>query len=339
MRPELRGKNSTRKLIQGGVLFNKIHMRSAVMLALCLMALFLSASCGGNGNEASTSEGGKIKVVASFYPMAEFARQIGKDKVEVTTLISPGVEPHDYDPMPQDIAGIHKSRMFVYNGAGLEPWADRIGGDAAADGVTVVSASDGIDLMTKDPGSGAGSASSPQTSSYDPHVWLDPVLAAQEVDNIKNGLIQADPGNRAAYETNANDFKSELNDLDNQYRHGLADCARNDIVTSHQAFKYLANRYGLNVVAIAGLSPDEEPSPQKLAEVSRFARANNVEYIFFETLVSPKLSETIASEIGVKTLVFNPLEGLTDDEIALGQNYISVQKENLDHLRLALDCK
>jgi zinc transport system substrate-binding protein len=278
----------------------------------------------------------KVRVTASFYSMAEFARQVGGDKVEVSTLVAPGVEPHDYDPTPQDIAGVHESRVFIYNGAGLEPWADKIGDELRSNGVVVVDASDGLSLMSKD--AAEAGESSAGSSNFDPHVWLDPVLAGQEADRIKEGLIQADPQNRDAYEANAASFKGRLDELDDAYRNYLAGCSRRDIVVSHQAFKYLASRYNLNVVAISGLSPDEEPSPQKLAEVAEFARAGDVHFIFFETLVSPRLSDTIASEVGARTLVFNPLEGLTDEEIARGEDYLSVQRENLENLRTALDC-
>ncbi len=274
---------------------------------------------------------GRLAVTASFYTMAELTRQVGGDKIDVTTIIKPGVEPHDYEPTPQDIAAIHNSKLFVYNGASLELWADKIGNELASEGIVVVRASDGINLV---PGSAEGEGA----PSFDPHVWLDPVLAAREVDNIKDGLIKADPGNRKTYEQNATSYKAKLADLDREFRTGLANCGRSDIVTSHQAFAYLGRRYGLDVMAISGLSPDEEPSPEKLAQVAQFARQHNVKYIFFEKLVSPKLSQTIASEVGAKTLVVDPLEGLTQDEINQGKNYLSIQRQNLANLRLALNC-
>lgn len=305
---------------------------SAVIVALALGLIFKIVLSDG-----LPSSEGKVRVSATFYPMAEFARQVGGDLVEVTTLVSPGIEPHDHDPTPQDMAGVHKSRVFIYNGAGFEPWAEKISDELSSGGVVIVNASDGIELMTRD--GGESEDGSGTNSSYDPHVWLDPILASRQVDNIKKGLIEADPQNEAAYEANASAFKDKLADLDNAYRTGLADCGRVDIVTSHQAFKYLAARYDIKVMAISGLSPDEEPSPQRLAEIAQFARRNDVQYIFFETLVSPKLAETIADELGVKTLVFNPLEGLTEQEIAEGMDYLSVQRDNLEKLRTSLDCK
>jgi zinc transport system substrate-binding protein len=165
------------------------------------------------------------------------------------------------------------------------------------------------------------------------------VLAGKQADNIAAGMAKADPNNAEAYKANAAEYKRKLLVLDGDFRTGLAQCARRDIVTSHQAFAYLGGRYGLEVKPISGISPDEEPSPQKLAEVAQFVRVNRVKFIFFETLASPKLSETIARETGAKTIVFNPLEGLSDAEMAQGKNYLSVQRENLENLRIALDCK
>jgi zinc transport system substrate-binding protein len=265
---------------------------------------------------------GKVRVTASFYPVAEFARQVGGDKVDVSTLVKPGVEPHDYDPTPQDLKGLYSSRLFVYNGAGLEKWLDRVKPDLKDNNVATVDASTGIELRP-----------------MDPHIWLDPVLAQKEVDNISAGLQKVDPSNASYYQARAKDYKTQLATLDSSYRSGLAQCTRHDIVTSHQAFGYLGSRYGLDVLAISGLSPDEEPTPQQLGDAATFAREHQVKYIFFETLVSPKLSETLAKEVGAQTLVFNPLEGLTDDEIAAGDNYVTVQQENLKNLRIALDCK
>jgi zinc transport system substrate-binding protein len=303
----------------------------ALVLVLMIRGIWLT--------ESGRAPEDKLSVTASFYPMAEFTRQVGGDKVDVTTLISPGVEPHDFDPTPQQIAGVYQSRVFIYNGAGLEPWADRLRSELESDGVVVVDASAGIGLRSKETGTREPGSPGGAYSSFDPHIWLDPVLAAREVDNIKQGLIVADPGNRETYEVNAETYKRKLDELDKEFREALAGCSRGEIITSHQAFNYLADRYGLNVITISGLSPNEEPSPQKLAEVTSFANENDVKYIFFETLASPKLADTIAAETGAQTLVLNPLEGLNDEEIAAGKDYITVQKENIQNLRTALGCE
>jgi zinc transport system substrate-binding protein len=283
--------------------------------------------------QASPAHSNKLQVTATFYPMAEFARQVGGKNAAVTTLVKPGIEPHDYEPTPQDVAAIYKSKLFVYNGAGLERWVDKIQNDLAHTGTFVVDATYNVKLLGKDP------SDTENTSATDPHVWMDPALAVQEVQNVLKGFIATDPKNVETYQANAKAYIAQLNALNQEFKTGLNRCQSHDIVTSHQAFSYLANEYGLHAVGIAGLSPDNEPSPQKLAEIADFARANNVHYIFFETLVSPKLSQTIASEVGAQTIAFNPLEGLTPQEAKAGKNYISVQKDNLQALRTALNCK
>lgn len=273
-----------------------------------------------------------LQITASFYPMAEFARQVAGNRATVHTLIGPGVEPHDYEPTPKDIAQIYKSSVLVYNGAGLEPWITKIGKEAQANGVTLAETSKGINLLAKDP---AAEGNSPT----DPHIWMDPVLAIQQVASIKAALVKADPAGRPTYEANAASYTKQLEQLDTQFRNGLAQCQLRDIVTSHQAFAYLAQRYNLRALAISGLSPDDEPSPQELAAAANFAQSHRITHIFFETLVSPKLSQTIAKEVGAQTIVFNPLEGLTQDEIKSGKNYLTVQQANLQALQIALHCK
>jgi zinc transport system substrate-binding protein len=285
-------------------------------------------------NRASLHKGKSdaIQVTATFYPLAEFARQVGGDRVQVTTLIKPGVEPHDYDPTPRDVAGIYKSAMFVYNGAGLEPWVGKVQKDLRAGNVMMVDASSQIELRQQDP------AEHEAESATDPHIWMDPQLAMKEVDNVRKGLVAVDPKHAYDYIARAEAYTKKLQDLDKAFQSGLANCQSKDIVTSHQAFSYLAARYGLNAVGIAGLSPEDEPTPQKLAEVADFARAHNITHIFFETAVSPKLSETIAHEVGAKTISFDPLESLTSGQIKAGKNYISIQKDNLKSLQTALRC-
>ena len=279
-------------------------------------------------NSGKKASGHQLQVTATFYPMAEFARQVGGDKVTVTTLVKPGVEPHDYDPSPRDVAAIYKSKLLIYNGGGLEAWVGKLQNDLQKQGVTVVQASDGIELRPGDSGS-------PQ----DPHVWMDPVLAIQEVKNIQQALAKVDPSNAKTYNANADKYIQQLTKLDSEFRSGLARCQLTDIITSHQAFKYLAKEYGLNTVGIAGLSPDDEPSPRQMAQAVDFVRQNDIHYIFFESLVSPKLAQSIADETGAQSIVFNPLEGLTQAELDLGQNYITVQQGNLQALRTALSCQ
>jgi len=173
----------------------------------------------------------------------------------------------------------------------------------------------------------------------DPHVWLDPVIFRQEVEIIRDTLIEIDPQNAPAYLANATYLIDSLNELDQRFREGLRSCVKHDVVVSHDAFGYLAREYGFSIIPISGISPDEEPSPKDLARITDLVRAKGLQYIFFETTVSPKLSETIAREVGATTLVLNPLESLTPHEIQSGEQYHSVMGKNLTNLRRALICQ
>ncbi|HYB41086.1 MAG TPA: metal ABC transporter substrate-binding protein [Candidatus Methylomirabilis sp.] len=275
-------------------------------------------------------------VVTSFYPLYDFTRQIAGKSAEVVELVPPGVEPHDWEPSPRDLTRIREARLFIYNGAGLEPWVDRLSLDGRSEAPSMVRASEGLPLLVAQMPPGT-----PEQASIpsDPHVWLDPVLAQSIVETIRAALEKADPANSARYGDGARALTARLQTLDQAYATGLADCARREIVTSHAAFGYLARRYGLTVVPVMGLAPESEPTPARLAAIARFAREHKVKYIFFETLVGPRLAETLAREIGAQPLVFNPIEGLTRDEQAAGKDYVALMEDNLANLRTALECK
>lgn len=301
---------------------NRRFIFAAVVLVVIIIAV---AAVFANLNKKGSEQ--KVTITASFYPLAEFANQVGGDKVTVKNITPAGVEPHDFEPSPQDIVSLQKSKVFVYSGAGFEPWASKVLPDLK--NIAVVNASKGVSLLEAMP---------EEEATTDPHFYLDPVLAQQIVKNIAEKLGEVDPDNKSFYEKNAGVYIEKLALLNKEFQEGLKSRQRNDIITSHAAFAYLAKRYGLRQIPIAGLA-EEEPSPARLAEVAKFARENNVKYIFFETLVDPRLSETIAREVGAKTLVLNPLEGLTPEEQKQGKDYISVMQENLNNLRIALECK
>jgi zinc transport system substrate-binding protein len=270
---------------------------------------------------------GKISVVASFYPLYDFAQAVGGSHITVTNVTPAGAEPHDYEPAPRDLVIAQQAKVFIYDGGTLEPWVDKFLGDYRN---VPVRASDHISLHT--------ATIEGQSGVKDPHFWLDPALAQTIVKNIERGLIQADPNHRSDYTTNANAYIAQLQQLDHDFKTGLSNCQQRQIISSHEAFGYLAERYNFSVTAIAGISPDEEPSAGKLAEIADLAKREHIKYIFFESLVSPRLADTIAQESGAKTLVFDPLEGLTQDAQKQGKNYVSVQRENLANLRIALAC-
>jgi zinc transport system substrate-binding protein len=281
-------------------------------------------------------------VVASFYPLYDFARQIAGDRAEVISLVPAGVEPHDWEPSPRDVARVEKARVFVYNGAGFDAGAECLAKNAAP-GTVVVEATAGLPLVAVDlPGHDKGhdgKAQAKAEAQRDPHVWLDPTLARLQVEAIRAGLAKADPANAEHYASRSAAYATRLTKLHEAMATGLGDCRRREIVVSHAAFTYLAQRYKLLQVPAMGVSPEAEPSPAELARIVRQIRRLKATVVFFETLVSPKLAETLAAEVGAKTMVLNPLEGLTADEEKAGKDYVGVMEENLRNLRVALECR
>jgi zinc transport system substrate-binding protein len=267
----------------------------------------------------------KPLVVASFYPLYEFSRQVAGDRATVVSLVPPGVEPHDWEPSPQEMVDLQKARLFVYNGAGFERWVEAVVKHLSGGNTVVVDATKDLDLLTV-------------RGTIDPHAWLDPVLAQAEVDAIHRGLSDVDPANATAYADNARAFKARLTALDAAFRAGLANCESRDVLTPHAAFAYLARRYGLRLIAVTGLTPEAEPSPPELAALVRQARRQKVRYVFTEPLTSSRLAEAIAREIGARTLVLNPIEGLTKEEAAVGKDYVALMQDNLASLRTGLQC-
>jgi zinc transport system substrate-binding protein len=274
-------------------------------------------------------DNGKVRVTASFYPLYFFTSQIAGDRAEVSNITPAGAEPHDYEPSASDIARMERSDLIVLNGGNLEPWADSIRQNIDSEKTLILNAGDGLISME---------LSEEGKKINDPHVWLSPVLAVQMANEIEKGLSVIDREGAVYYKTNGDILRAKLTSLDAEYKASLGTCKTRNIVTSHEAFGYLAKTYNLTQTAITGVSPDAEPSPKDLARIAKFAKDNKIEYIFFESLVSPKLSETLASEIGAKTLVLNPLEGLTSEEAASGKDYFSEMRNNLANLKIALSC-
>lgn len=309
--------------------------------ALLLTAVLLTG-CGGKS--AVSLADGKVNVITTFYALYDFASRIGGDKANVINLVPAGVEPHEWSPKSGDLKNIGKAQLLVYNGAGFEGWVhDFLDSLKTNSGPAVVVASDGIPLLhgfahedEDEHKHEQGKETHEAESDIDPHVWVSPKSALKMAENIKNGLVQADAANRAYYEANYETLKRQLTDLDAKFAQSLAKASKKEIVVSHQAFGYLARDYGLTQMPIMGLSPDAEPTAQDLKAINDFVKQNNVKYIFFEELVSDRLAKTLASDAGIETMVLNPLEGLTGDEVKAGENYVTVMETNLQNLMKAL---
>jgi zinc transport system substrate-binding protein len=315
---------------------NKMNKKAKILVVLLVIVLALGLYFFKNPKEKTQetpsvpTQAEKIQVVASFYPLYFLSQQIGGDKVEVTNIVPAGVEPHDYEPTVQDMVKMEKSQLLVLNGNGFEAWKENVQKNIDPKKTSIVTAGEGLatQQMTKE-----------GQLRTDPHIWLDPLLLEKMADKILQGFEDADPTNKESYQANANILKAKLKDLDVAYRAGLSNCAEKNFITSHAAFGYLATAYGLTQTSIAGLSPEAEPSSQELAKLVQFAKENKIKYIFFESLVSPKLAQTIATEVGAQTLVLNPIEGLSGEEISQGENYLTVMQANLENLQTALQCK
>jgi len=262
-----------------------------------------------------------LKITTSFYPLAFLAETIGGQQVIVTNLTPPGAEPHDFEPSTRDIAQLEFQDIILLNGGGLEGYMDKIKENIDSKKTSLVIV--GQPLM-----------SDPQ----DPHVWLDPILYKKEAEMVTTAFIQKDPAHTPQYKANMERLAKEVDMLDIEFKQGLHSCKQKNIITSHKAFSYLAARYGLHQITLAGLSPEQEPSTKTLAEVATFAKTNKIRYIFFEELASPVIAETIAREVGAKILMLNPLEGLTQKDCVVGKTYVTIQKENLKNLQIALGC-
>jgi zinc transport system substrate-binding protein len=286
------------------------------------IVLILAALCGllaGCGGDDASDAGGRVRVAASFYPLAEAVRQVGGDRVDVTDLTPPGVEPHDLELSPDDVDAILDADLAVLLTQGFQPAVEDVANDR-----------DGPVLHTL-----SFEASDPDASP-DPHVWLDPTRFAEIVKAIGVALGKVDPPRAAFYKRNAEVYAGTLADLDADFAKGLGgldDCRTRQIITAHAAFGWLAKRYGLDQQAIAGLSPDQEPDPARLAELADLVRENGLTTIFTEELVSPEVAESLAREAGVRTAVLNPLESQPEKG-----DYVSVMRANLDTLEEALGC-
>lgn len=284
------------------------------ILLIMLLALLISG-CADKGTEQD-----KLQVTASFYPMAEFARAIGGDKAQVTTLVPDGAEPHDWEPSPRDLTKIGRSQLFIYNGL-VEPWAEQALQAVAERKVLSVQAGSGL----YDNG-----------SKQDPHVWISPKKAMTEVQRIAEAFCEADAANAAYYQENSRKYLEQLQKLDKQMQEIEASAQKKVFITSHAAFGHLAADYGLQQLAVSGLSPQAEPTPADLQHLAGIVKKEQVGYIFFETLSDPRIAQVLAKETGVKTAVLDPLEGLSEEGRKENLSYIKIMQRNIDNLKLAL---
>jgi zinc transport system substrate-binding protein len=296
----------------------------AAIIVLLLLSMALSGCAEAEKNPADS----KIRIYVSFYPMYFLASEIAGDKAEVISMVPAGAEPHDWEPTPKTVVELSEADMLIYNGAGMEPWIDKILPNIDGKRTRIVNASGGIELLEHD--------ESHEHGAYDPHLWVSPIRFKQQAQNIYDALLEIDPGNSEYYGKNKLELDSRLSDLVKDIWDASKYFKSNVIVVSHEAFGYFAYDFSLEQIAIRGINPQEEPSPSKMAELVRKCREKKVKYIFFEKLTSPKLSEALAREVGAGTLVLNDAAGLSEEDVKSGKDYITVMYENLENLKKAL---
>lgn len=347
-----------------------ILMKSRVLAAAAAAALALAACApSGQPENSTTASPGKtasadqatssgVNVSVAFYPIEFAATKVGGDRIKVSSLTTPGTEPHDLELTPQQIAGLDEADLVIYLG-GFQPAVDKaVEGSKAKhklDLATVIKLHPLTDDHKHDHGTEEGHDHASEEGhdhatekghddghhnhdhgDFDPHYWLDATMMATSVEAIAKELGEIDAANKDTYTANAKTATDELTALDEEYKKGLGSCTVKTIITSHAAFGYLTERYGLEQIGISGLSPNEQPSPARIAEVQEEAKEHGVTTIFFETLTSPEVAESIAGDLGLRTAVLDPLEGVTDE--SPGTDYPSIMKANLKAIQEANGC-
>jgi len=266
--------------------------RKILSIIMIIAALFSLIGCADKNKEIGN---GKISVVASFNPMAELIKAVGGDKVDIYTIVPDGTEPHDFELKAKDIVKLANSKIFVYNGAGMESWAQNAVQASENKGLMVVDASMGCDLIKNG-------------GVVDPHLWLSLKTAKVQALNIKEALVRADPSNKEYYENNYSSFSTSLDELYNEYKTKFDNVKNKNFVTGHAAFAYFCRDFGLKQSSIENVFAEGEPTAKKIAELIEYCRVNKVDTVFMEELASPKVSETLANEIGAKVEKIYTLE-------------------------------
>jgi zinc transport system substrate-binding protein len=323
----------------------------AISTALLLVLL---AACADSGNQDSAEED-KMKIYTTIYPIQYFTEQIGGDQVEVESVLPPGSDAHSFEPTSNQLVDIAKANAFLYSSDELETYAGTIADAIGDDDVTIKQLAGDIDLLPFDEEHDHSDEEAAEEEhdhngeeaaeeehdhgSVDPHYWLDPERAKQMAENIKDSLVELDPDNKAAYEENFTGVAQKLDELDAKFQQAVEGKENKKIIVSHAAYGYWEDHYGIEQIAITGLSPTNEPSQQELENIIHTAEDNKLNYVLFEQNVSPKVATIVQDEIDADVLRIHNLETITEDEVNDGEDYFSLMNNNIDTLEQALTNK
>lgn len=288
-----------------------------IILILAAAAMLLTG-CDSENTDKSDK---RLTACTSFYAIYDFTQKVGGDKVEVINLVPTGTEPHDWEPSSHDMLTVSKADVLFYNGLGMESWIDSVKSSVGEGKAEYVELSEGL----------------AEEGASDPHIWLDPQRVIEITNRIESVLSEKDSTNADYYRRNADAFIAQLTELDKTYSETLSPYGGKSIVVSHEAYSYLCKRYGIEQVAVEGVIPQSEPSPEQMKNIINYINENDIKYIFFEELLSPKVVQTIADATGAQLLELNPFEGLEQEDIDAGADYISVMRDNLENIKLVLE--
>ena len=311
-------------------------------IVMC-MAAFIVASC--QNEQGWMPQPKKPSIVATLFPLYDFAKEIVGDKATVTLLLPPGVEAHSFEPKPGDMITINNADIFLYTGAYMEPWVEKILQATDNKNLIVIDTSKGITLLKstaghEEEGSGQNIRERGEHGVYDPHIWLDFMNAQKMVDSILEGLTRQDPTNKDFYAQNAAVYKTKLRTLDEEFKDALSGCKKNAFVHGgHFAFNYLASRYNLHYISAYGGSPNAEPAPGKIIDLKKFILEHAIKYIYYEELITPRIADILNRETGARLLKLNGAHNIGKDDLKQGKTFIGLMEENLTNLKVGLECQ
>ncbi|HMK60349.1 MAG TPA: metal ABC transporter substrate-binding protein [Dissulfurispiraceae bacterium] len=313
-----------------------------VIFALTVFLSVTCVSCQKTDITHGQDEKRKIRVVTSLFPLYDFVRAIGKERVDVSLMLPPGVEPHSFEPRPADILGLNNTDIFVYTNQFMEPWVSGIIKGIDNKHILVIDSSKGIRFIEENDEEHKDGHHLDDHGhvGMDPHVWLDLRNSMVMVDNICNGLIVKDPANEIYYRKNAEQYKAVLRGLDDKFRQGLGNCDKKTFINGgHFAFGYLAARYNLQYLSAYGFSPDAEPAPGQLIMISKIMKRKGLHYIFYEELLAPNVAEAISRETGAKLLFLHGAHNVSSEEFKHGISFVAIMEKNLENLETGLQCR
>lgn len=323
------------------------------LILMVVIAVSLSSACARSKDSPSGDKSGRLTVVATLFPLYDFAKNIAGDRADLKLLLPPGAETHSFEPKPADIVMLNRADIFIYTNKIMEPWAEKLLKGIGDSRLSVVDASQGVRFIEgsidgaegtnqhqhRKPGQKEGH-SEHDVQGADPHIWLDFSNAKQMVDTITKAFIVKDPSHKDVYMKNAEAFKARLEGLDAAYQKGFSNCRKKIFINGgHYTFGYLANRYGLRYRAAYGFSPDAEPTARNLADITKTLRKEGLTHLFYEELLSPRIADTIAKETGATLLKLHGAHNISKEEFNANRTFIELMERNLDNLMTGLQCR